>query len=104
MLQPIAEHTSYGNYSPFFKDWHGAGASHYGKGIYLWSVDEASRPCRCKRKKHAPLPPRTIYCRNDEALPLVFLVTRHETHDATANGEITGLDQTRRKALLADTG
>jgi transposase len=41
---------------------------------------------------------------NGEGLPLGFIITGGEAHDATAYEELMDLDQTRPKALLADKG
>ena len=41
---------------------------------------------------------------NGEGLPLGFVITPGEAHDATAYEELMDLDETRPKALLADRG
>jgi transposase len=41
---------------------------------------------------------------NGEGLPLGFVITPGEAHDATAYHELMQLDETRPKALLADRG
>jgi hypothetical protein len=40
----------------------------------------------------------------DQTLPLAFVITGGEAHDATIYGELMDLDETRPKALLADKG
>ena len=41
---------------------------------------------------------------NGEGLPLAFVITPGEAHDATAYDELMDLDETRPEALLADRG